>query len=84
MNVLHFIENSINLQRVINLIFSLNISVCDKPRDINNGHIDISTDGQKATYTCAVGFTLNGTIERVCGSNGSGWSDIDPSCGKHR
>ena len=60
------------------------ISVCDKPHDITNGYIDISTDGKKATYTCAVGFTLNGSIERVCGSNGSGWSDIDPSCGKHR
>ena len=33
-------------------------------------------------YSCDIGFTLNGSAERKCADDGTGWSDTDPACGE--
>ena len=46
-----------------------------------NGQLDLEgvTEASTATYSCNIGFTLNGDQTRTCGSDGS-WSGSEPSC----
>ena len=50
------------------------------PNSISNG--ELIADGSMAVYSCNLGYSLNGVTERSCQTDGSGWSDSDPSCGK--
>ena len=56
-------------------------SGCDTLPDPDNGQVDLSgTDiGSTATYSCDVGFLLQGSRTRVCLGNGL-WSGQEPSC----
>ena len=47
----------------------------------SNGHISITatTFGSVATYSCDLGYTLDGSTSRICQSNGQ-WSGSQPSC----
>ena len=47
----------------------------------SNGQISITatTIGSMATYSCDLGYTLNGNISRMCQSDGQ-WSSAQPSC----
>ena len=38
-------------------------------------------DGMTSTYSCSTGYTLVGAKTRICGTDGSGWSGTDPTCG---
>ena len=58
------------------------ISECIPPLSPGNGSVQISLNGETASYSCDVGYTLNGSAERQCSDNGMGWSDSDPICGK--
>ncbi|XP_053399292.1 CUB and sushi domain-containing protein 3-like [Mercenaria mercenaria] len=56
------------------------VCVCDTPTSVSHGSITISTDGSVAAYSCDAGYTLDGNIERVCASDGSGWNGTTPEC----
>jgi hypothetical protein len=56
--------------------------VCELPDAILHGHYEISDDNMMITYECDIGYSMNGTNTRVCGSDGSGWSLQAPSCCK--
>ena len=43
----------------------------------------MSTDGILAVYSCASGYSLNGSASRSCASDGSGWYGTDPFCGMY-
>jgi len=47
----------------------------------SNGQISINatTFGSMATYSCDLGYTLDGNTSRTCQSNGQ-WSGSQPSC----
>ncbi|XP_060586067.1 sushi, von Willebrand factor type A, EGF and pentraxin domain-containing protein 1-like [Ruditapes philippinarum] len=51
---------------------------CNQPSAPSNGAV--VANGVTATYTCKVGFTLDGFEERTCQTDGSGWSNQDPVC----
>ncbi|XP_045204681.2 sushi, von Willebrand factor type A, EGF and pentraxin domain-containing protein 1-like isoform X2 [Mercenaria mercenaria] len=52
--------------------------VCNQPNSPSNGAV--VANGETATYTCNVGFTLNGAVTRTCRTDGTGWSSTDPQC----
>ena len=56
-------------------------TVCNSPSVPTNGQVSVSQDFTTATYSCDTGYTLNGVLTRLCGNDGSGWSDQQPSCG---
>ncbi|KAL4230224.1 Sushi [Mactra antiquata] len=54
--------------------------VCDLPSAIQNGSLSVTNDNMIASYTCDIGYTLQGEITRYCDSTGNGWSGEDPVC----
>ena len=62
-------------------IFSI-ISECIPPLTPGNGSVKVLSNDKIAAYSCEIGFTLNGSAERKCADDGTGWSDTDPTCGK--
>ena len=57
------------------------IALCPTLTDPANGIVTWTglTPGSTATYTCDVGFELNGVETRTCQSDGT-WSDDPPTC----
>ncbi|XP_052791742.1 sushi, von Willebrand factor type A, EGF and pentraxin domain-containing protein 1-like [Mya arenaria] len=51
---------------------------CTTPAALENGAVNAA--GQTITYTCDVGYTMTGNDSGICGSDGSGWSVVTPSC----
>ena len=39
-------------------------------------------NGSVAVYTCELGYTISGVTSRTCKSDGTGWSESDPTCCK--
>ena len=58
------------------------ISVCQAPKPPSNGSLLLSEDRQIVTYSCDVGYTLNGSYFRICQPDGLDWSDSAPTCGR--
>ncbi|WAQ98163.1 SVEP1-like protein, partial [Mya arenaria] len=54
--------------------------VCDVPTNLNNGSVDVSSDGMTATFSCDVGLSLSGAQSSVCDTLGSGWDAAWPTC----
>ncbi|XP_052791545.1 CUB and sushi domain-containing protein 3-like [Mya arenaria] len=54
--------------------------VCDVPTNLNNGNVDVSSDGMTATFSCDVGLSLSGAQSSVCDTLGSGWDAAWPTC----
>ena len=54
---------------------------CRHPGNIPNGtvHVFGYTLGKRISYSCDVGYTLNGSSWRRCQSNGT-WSGLKPTC----
>ena len=54
---------------------------CGDPGTPTNGHLNFSsaTYNSVVTYTCDVGYTLQGSNSRTCQSNGE-WSGRVPQC----
>ena len=48
----------------------------------SSGGVTVTTNGTVtvATYSCSVGYILNGESTRVCGIDGD-WTFSQPSCG---
>ena len=55
---------------------------CVIPSAPANGSLDVLSNGNVIKYYCDIGYTLNGSLERQCGEDGSGWNGNEPSCGK--
>ena len=57
------------------------LAACPTLMEPENGQLDLDgvTQMSTATYSCNIGFTLNGDQTRTCGSDGS-WSGSEPSC----
>ncbi|XP_070330647.1 complement decay-accelerating factor isoform X3 [Odocoileus virginianus] len=58
---------------------------CPKPREIENGHVNITTDillGANIYFSCNAGYKLVGAASSFCGSMGNtvGWTDEFPEC----
>ena len=64
--------------------FYLQLAGCDPPNRPVNGNISLSSNALTVTYSCDLGYTLSGTSERLCQDDGTGWSDIQPSCCKFK
>ena len=47
-----------------------------------NGSLTVSADGETVTYTCDVEYNLIGDSVRHCGNDGTGWTGVNPNCGK--
>lgn len=54
---------------------------CHIPSSPRHGDVTVSVNDSKAVYTCDVSYSVSGTTERYCQTDGSGWSDEEPSCG---
>ena len=54
---------------------------CGQLDDINNGQMTVSTTtyGSSATYSCNIGYRLNGPATTTCGADGY-WSGSLPTC----
>ena len=83
---LHYITFELLVVRLNDLYFILIYSVplavdCGDPGTPTNGHHNFSstTYTSVATYTCDVGYTLQGSNSRTCQSNGQ-WSGSVPQC----
>ena len=57
-------------------------SGCNLPAIPDNGYRNVSQDGSIVSYSCETGYTINGPIEQVCLSDGSGWDAQVPDCCK--
>ena len=59
----------------------IHLVLCPPLVNITNGHVLVSglIPNSTATYSCAIGYLLNGTISRTCQENGE-WSGQDPTC----
>ena len=55
--------------------------MCPELSAPDNGGLTVSsrTAGSVATYSCNVGYTLDGSAIRTCGTSGS-WSGGNPVC----
>ena len=55
--------------------------LCPALDNITNGHVLVSghTPDSNATYSCVIGYVLNGTSSRTCQENGE-WSGQEPTC----
>ncbi|WAQ97855.1 SVEP1-like protein [Mya arenaria] len=51
---------------------------CNSPTVPQHG--SMTANDSHATYTCGVGYSLQGDHLRVCANDGSGWSGADPEC----
>ncbi|KAL4229790.1 hypothetical protein ACF0H5_010181 [Mactra antiquata] len=51
---------------------------CKSPPELGNGNIQ--ENGDSVTYTCNIGYSLNGPTQRTCNTDGTGWDGSDPSC----
>ena len=43
--------------------------------------VQLLDNNAKASYTCDLGLSLKGDSERLCSTDGSGWTSADPTCG---
>ncbi len=67
---------------IILLLLPCTAVVCPSLSNPANGIIDLSQGtslNAVATYSCNVGYRLEGTGQRTCGPEG-GWSDTQPVC----
>ena len=56
--------------------------MCEDPNIPING--SISSDGITVSYSCDVGYSVEGDRLRSCGNDSSGWRGTDPTCSKFR
>ena len=62
------------------IMFLIAVVTCPPLIDPENGMVTFSQNvGDVATYMCNDGFYLNGSMTRLCQSNGM-WSDEAPLC----
>ncbi|KAH7975220.1 hypothetical protein HPB49_025161 [Dermacentor silvarum] len=58
-------------------------TTCAAPAPIANGAVDVPQGtlsvNSRVQYRCRIGYTLVGTVERICQSDGS-WSGAEPVC----
>lgn len=55
---------------------------CANPASPASGTVTFNLTGSLATYTCSLGYTLNGVISRYCRLPTGLWDGTDPKCGK--
>ena len=55
--------------------------MCQAPAKPLFGNLTISEDRMTASFTCELGYTLNGDANLVCMANGNGWNGTAPTCG---
>ena len=59
------------------------VEQCQAPPPVEHAYIapskSMHNQGSTVHYTCQVGYTLEGSDQRTCGSNGV-WTDEEPSC----
>ena len=57
------------------------VVVCPELMDPDDGQVELSNMvfGSVATYNCDTGYSLNGSVSRMCMANGQ-WSGLDPIC----
>jgi hypothetical protein len=67
--------------KVIFILFNLT-EKCEDVVTPNDGTIILTSDGTitRAEITCDVGYSITGTVELNCASDGT-WSGDMPSCG---
>ena len=56
--------------------------VCEDLVAPDFGQVSVDGTGLVATYTCDVGYTLDGDRSRDCQSDGASWTGSSPTCGK--
>ncbi|XP_052281318.1 sushi, von Willebrand factor type A, EGF and pentraxin domain-containing protein 1-like [Dreissena polymorpha] len=54
--------------------------VCNPPRILANGAMELLDDGMTANYSCDIGFELVGSDVRYCATDGTGWDGTEPRC----
>ena len=60
----------------------ISMSACRPLSNPRHGMVDLTAGldtGDMATYSCDIGFVLNGSLQRTCMTNGQ-WSGADPKC----
>ena len=75
-----FIQHALRLH-ILSFFPQPIVVTCEALPDISNGGVSLSGTqfASVATYSCDVGYRLEGEMERTCLSNGS-WSDTTPLC----
>ena len=56
--------------------------MCEVPASVDNGTVSVSADRQTVTYSCDVGWSLDGAAQRQCQTGGLGWTGAPPHCGQ--
>ena len=81
-NILRTITNhdDINKFYLRNIFLSLPVD-CNSPPVPQHG--SMTANGSHATYTCQIGYSLNGDPVRTCATDGTGWSGSEPVCSKY-
>ncbi|KAL4229789.1 hypothetical protein ACF0H5_010180 [Mactra antiquata] len=54
--------------------------LCVSPSVPTNGSVILSANLSMVTYSCDLGFTINGPEVRYCETDGTGWTSLDPTC----
>ena len=58
------------------------LTECNTPANPVHGSVSVSENSSVASYSCDVGYSISGTVERLCQTDGQGWSEAQPVCGK--
>ena len=79
----HLMIHKTSPNKVQMVIYMYCDSDCIPPMSPDYGNVTISEDRLVALFTCLEGFTLNGVSQRQCLTDGSGWTNTNPSCCKY-
>ena len=77
------IDGVVKLQIITQNCLSIAVINCGDPGTLSNGQHTLSstTYNSVVTYTCDVGYTLQGSNSRTCQSDGQ-WSGSIPQCNR--
>ena len=55
--------------------------MCESLPAPTNGAVTVDLTSGLASYTCDLGYTMDGAATRSCSMDGSSWSHTQPMCG---
>jgi hypothetical protein len=74
-------ENDYN-KYVLRMNFPFSFKVCEDLEPPEFGQVNIDGSGTVASYTCNVGYTMDGDRSRDCQLDGTSWTGNAPTCGR--
>ena len=67
---------------ILYITLYVTFTVCDGPAAPTDGSVWVSPDGMTVKFNCDVGYTVSGTVDNTCTTNGTGWLHSSPTCGQ--